>query len=130
MVEQLLIDPPDDVDERVLRITAASPYLIERRVVRAGQRFPPSTRRARNSGDCPGSVTALRIVIPGQEVRADGMVGAQGQYLAKVAEPPGDRGERGRVRVLIGPIASPTPAPASSVAPGPGPSARGRIVQQ
>jgi AcrR family transcriptional regulator len=126
VVQDLLVYPPDDVDEDLSGVAAvrvgAQSDRVERGIVTAEQRAAPGVARRDETGDRPGGLTAGDVGFAGQGVAAGRVVGAQHQHLADMAEPPGDGRERRRRGVLgLGGVAAPFTCPHQQRRPRPGP---------
>jgi AcrR family transcriptional regulator len=126
VVQDLLVYPPDDVDEDLSGVAAvrvgAQPNRVERGIVTAEQRATPGAGRRGETGDRPGGLTTGDVGFAGQGVAAGRVVGTQHQHLADVAEPPGDGRERRRHGVLgFGGVAAPFTRPPQQRRARPGP---------
>jgi hypothetical protein len=119
-MQDLLVDPPDGIDEDVLGVAAvrvaAAPDHVERGLVGTEQRLPPRLRGDVERPDRVRRVAAVAVALTGHGVAADRVVGAQRQHLADVAEPPRDGRERRRVGMpRFRRVAAPLPRAAQDV---------------
>jgi hypothetical protein len=100
VVQDLLVDPPDDVDEYFFGVAAVGVGAVadgvERGVIAVRQRAAPFLDGPGEGGDRAVRVSAYHVAVLGEGPAARRVVGAQRQHLAEVAEPPGDRRERRR----------------------------------
>lgn len=120
MAQEFLVDPPADVEQGEGRVEApgegTAPNLVEVGVGRARQDIVPGGEGGGEGGDPGLGGVGDGVVAPGQRPRADRVIGAQGGAAGEVAEPPGECGERGRLRLGVGALDLPATAARRAVA--------------